>query len=352
MEQLIGFGSGVVGHSRILGLLEREFASPANSYMFVGAAGVGKATIARAFAAALLCPQGEDHGSEGCRSCRLVLTGRHPDLVLLEPEGRQSLGVSQARETIAQAVLAPVESARKVFLIEEGSSMTVQAANALLKTLEEPTPTTVFLLVVESETDLPATVSSRCRTIHVGRVDPEDIRTALAGLGVETERADALARISGGRPGLAFTLAKSTEAAEFRIAWLNVPLQVSDVPGEAFALAQAMLDTVEPLVGVRVEASESKASREKAEREARRSRQALLATGLELTASWYADAAAVQYGGPIRNTDIPVASLTRVPPTVAVRNCELCLDAVRDLNANLRPNLLMANLFLSLAAEA
>lgn len=348
MEQMTGFGAGVIGHQRVLGLLERELHAPANAYMFVGAAGVGKATIARAFAAALLCPTGGRH-SEGCRSCRLVQSGSHPDLTLVEPEGRLSLGVDQARATVAQAVMAPVESIRKVFLVEEASTMTVQAANALLKTLEEPTPTTVFLLAAEAEDDLPSTVASRCRTIHVGRVDPVDIRSALEELGVESERAEALARMSGGRPGLAFTLLGSTEAEEFRRTWLSLPLRVTDVPGDAFVLAQEMLAALDPLVEAR--AGDPSGSREKAERSARRDRQALLATGIETLASWYADAAAVQLGGPIRNTDVPVAALTRIAPTVAVRNAELCLDAVRDLSANLRPQLLLATLFVTLAAE-
>lgn len=327
---------GVVGHRRVLDLLAREAAEPANAYLFVGAASVGKATVARAFAARLLCAQGGQH-PEPCRVCRLVAAGTHPDLIVVAPEG---MGVDQARETIARAMLSPVEAARKVFVFEEAGTMTEQAANALLKTLEEPTPTTVFILVAESELDLPATVASRCRTVHFGRVDEDELVAALRARGVEEGRAEALARMAGGRPGLALTLASSPRVAEFRRTWLELPLRVTPRPGEAFLLAGEMLESVEPLIP-------NDASR----REQRRARQALVATGLEILASWYADAAAVQYGGPVRNRDVPVADLLRVTPAVAVRNAELALEAVTDLYANLRPQTLLARLFVELAGD-
>lgn len=338
---------GVIGHGRVTDLLQREAASPANAYLFVGAAGVGKATVARRFAALLLCPEAGVHET-ACRSCRRIESGNHPDLVVVEPEGRQTLGVEQARATIQRAVLGPVESERKVFLFEEAGLMTDQAANALLKTLEEPTATTVFLLVTESEDQLPATVASRCRTVHFGRVDDGVIIEALSAR-IPTEQAEALARMAGGRPGLALTLIASEQVAEFRTAWLSLALRVTERPGEAFLLAEEMLESTEPLAEAAQESEGT--SSEQAAKNRRRARQALLATGLEILASWYADAASVQFGGPIRNRDVPVASLTRVPPGVAVRNAELVLDAVTDLQANLRPQLLLANLFTSLAGE-
>ncbi|HSJ28922.1 MAG TPA: hypothetical protein VLB67_11975, partial [Acidimicrobiia bacterium] len=78
---------------------------------------------------------------------------------------------------------------------------------------------------------------------------------------------------------------------------------------------------------------------------------ALLASGLEILASWYADAASLQFGGPVRNTDLDVTDLTLVSAARAIRNADLALDAVLDLQANLRPQLVLANLFTSLAAD-
>src|SRR5690606_40198536 len=102
-------------------------------------------------------------------------------------EGKTTLGVEQARNVVSQAAMSPVEGERKVFLFEEAGLMTEQAANALLKTLEEPTPTTVFILVAESEDELPSTIASRCRTVHFGRVSEEELVDRLTGSGVEEE---------------------------------------------------------------------------------------------------------------------------------------------------------------------
>ncbi|MDH4309149.1 MAG: DNA polymerase III subunit [Acidimicrobiia bacterium] len=340
-DQMRLFGD-VVGHQRVLELLAREVAAPANAYLFVGAAGVGKATVARRFSALLLCPEAGGHTGE-CRSCRRVMSAAHPDLI--EPDARQGLGVDQARSTIHQASLSPVEAARKVFLFDDAGTMTDQAANALLKTLEEPTATSVFVLVAEFEEQLPTTVASRCRTIHFGRVGEPMLVSALVERGVEEAQARVVAGLAGGRPGLAFSLLHSDAASAFRQQWLAVPSRASSRPGESFRLAAEMLATVEPLL------EDAGEELPKDERMRRRGRLALLSAGLELVASWYLDAAAVQLGGPIRNKDVPLAMLTSVTPGDAVTRAERTLDAAVDLEANLRPQLLLADLFADLALD-
>jgi len=336
----------IVGHERVVQLLVREATAPSNAYLFVGATGVGKAAVARRFAAVLLCPEGGSH-REPCRSCRRVLAASHPDLILVEPEGRQTVGVEQARATVHQASLSPVEADRKVFIFEDAGSMTDQAANALLKTLEEPTASTTFILVAEHENQLPTTVASRCRTVHFGRVGDDVLAAALVDRGVEDVHAEVLAGLAGGRPGLALAVLSSPEISGFRTAWLSVPLRASSRPGEAFLLASEMIESVDPLLeGVGADLPE-----EQSKRAQKRARQSLLATGLELVASWYLDAAAVQLGGPMRNRDVPVASLTTVTPRLAVSRAERVMNAVVDLEANLRPQLLLADLFADLAND-
>jgi len=147
--------AGVIGHERVVELLRREVAAPAQAYLFTGPDSVGKATLAVRFAAAMLCAQGGEHEIE-CRSCRLVRTGVHPDVTVVEPEGATSLGVDQARAVVTRASLRPVESDRSIFLFPEAGSMTEQAANALLKTLEEPIAYAEFLLEAESEEEFTA----------------------------------------------------------------------------------------------------------------------------------------------------------------------------------------------------
>lgn len=339
--------AGIIGHAGPIDLLMRELGRPAGAYLFVGAAGVGKATVGLAFAAGLVCPTRLVH-TEPCKSCRRAGTGNHPDIAMVEPEGRQSLGVEQVRKTITQAVLTPVESARKVFLFPEADAMTDQAASALLKTLEEPTATTVFVLVVESEDDLPATVASRCRTVHFGRVPDIELAAALAERpGVDSLRAADLARVAAGRPGLALGLLERPEVGRYREGWLSIPGRVTDRTGEAFVIAAEMLAMTDEVVPEPAD----DLSKEQGDRERRRARQALLAAGLEMLASWYADAASLQFGGPVRNTDLDVADLTMVSAARAIRNADHALDAVLDLQANLRPQLVLANLFTTLASD-
>jgi len=348
--QVVSFDlfTGLIGHGPVVDLLRRDAVNAAHAYLFVGPDGVGKAVVARAFAGLLLCPEGGAH-DVACRSCRRIQTGNHPDLVMVEPEGRTSLGVDQARTMISQASLVPVESARRVFLVEDAGMMTEQAANALLKTLEEPTASTVFLLVAESEDDFPPTVASRCRRVHLGRVLEDELVAALEQRGLESAEARVVALVAGGRPGFALSLATRPEVADVRKAWLAVPERVTGRPGEAFLLAEEILGLIEP---VAADLAGDQPSSEAKERARKRALHSLLASGLEILASWYADAASLQLGGPIRNRDLSLPSLTQIPPARAIENAGRVLDAVVDLAGNLRPLPLLASLFTALGSEA
>jgi len=347
----------VIGHGTIVDLLERELGRPTQAYLFVGPGSSGKATVARRFAAGLLCPDADP----GC--LRRALEGNHPDLTIVEPDGRTSLTVDRARSTVARASLAPIESDRKVILFEEAGLMNDGAANALLKTLEEPTRSTIFILIAESEDDLPATVASRSRTVFFGRVPDAVVVEALEARGVEPEAAAHAARTSGGRPGLALMLATRPEVAAFRDAWLSVPRRLQSAPGEAFRLAESIVAASEPLleaVGERWEAEVRaagddgavKAVKERHDREQKRATAALHVTGLEILASWYRDAAAAQFGAVARNRDVPGAELVAATPAAAVAHAERVLRTIDSLDANQRPELALASLFSDLATPS
>ena len=350
--------SGVIGHERVISLLSNEIAQPAHAYLFVGPNGVGKATVARLFAAALLCADSGEH-NEQCSSCRRVASGNHPDVLAVEADGASSLGVDQARSTIGSANMTPVEGTRKIILIAEAGLMTNSAANALLKTIEEPTASTMFVMVTESENDLPATVASRCRTVQFGRVSELGLQAVLEKTGLEAQQAQNAARISGGRPGLALALATQPDVATFRQAWLAVPSRVTPKPGEAFRLVEELSLVSEPLmeaIKARHEDEESgsdtKAVRQRREREIKRASQALTITGLEILASWYADAAVAQFGGEVRNRDVNAVDLVLVRPATAVRNADMVLDTVTALRANQRQQLVLVDLFTHLGVSA
>ncbi len=340
----------VIGHAAVVGVLGRDVAEPAHAYLLVGPHGVGKAAVARRFAAGILC--GED---DRCR--RRVLRGLHPDLVLVEPDGRSAITVEQARNTVALANLAPVEADRKIFVLEEGGAMNDEAANALLKTLEEPTASTVFIVIAESEDDLPETVASRCRTVVFGRVPEEVVASGLVTLGVEPERAEQAARISGGRPGLAISLATRADVAAFRNVWMSVPLRLSEHPGDGYRLADEVAAAADPLLAalkerqldeaatLEAEGGLSKAVEQRQARELKRATTALHVSGLEILSGFYRDVAAAQLGAPVRNPDIPAPALTRLNPRRAVRNADRILEAIEAIEANQRPQLALAALF-------
>lgn len=337
----------VIGHQRVVALLESEMAEPAQAYLFAGPASVGKAMVATRFAAGLLAPAGgSDEARE--RAHRLVLSGSHPDLVLVEPEGATSIGVDQAREVVRRASMTSVEAGRTVFLFPEAGTMTEQAASALLKTLEEPGARVVFLLVAESEDQFPPTIASRCRVVRMSRVPVEEIAESLVARGVDPARAEGLAVVSAGRPGLALALMTRPEVAGFRELWLTIPRKVTPRPGDAQRLATIVLDQLSPLVD---DAVPSDLNKDQAQRAKRRVEMSLLVTGLEILASWYADSASLQMGGPIRNTDLDLGSLTDVSPRRAVRCAEMALDAVVDIQANLRRELVLTNLFAELGSD-
>jgi DNA polymerase-3 subunit delta' len=345
--------TGVIGHDAVCGVLERDVPQPAHAYLFVGPLGVGKATVARRFAAGLLC--GND---EACR--RRVVRGLHPDLVLIEPDGRAAITVEQARNTVALANLAPVEGERKVFVFEEGGAMNDEAANALLKTLEEPTASTIFIVIAESEDDLPETIASRCRTVVFGRVPEADVVAGLVERGVDAARAEQAARISGGRPGLATSLATRADVAAFRNVWMSVPLQLSEHPGDGYRLADQVTAAAEPLMAALKERQQEEAATLEAEgsfsktveqrhvRELKRATVALHVSGLEILSGFYRDVAAAQLGAPVRNPDIPAPALTRLSPRTAVRNADRIMGAIEAIESNQRPQLALAALFTEL----
>jgi DNA polymerase-3 subunit delta' len=347
----------LVGHGGVLDLLNAELKSPAQAYLFVGPSNVGKASVARRFAAALV-------GGEDVEAVRRAKAGSHPDLILVAPEGRSSITVDQARDIVSGAVRSPLEADRKVFLLEEASMLNEQAANALLKTIEEPIASTTFVLVAESEDDLPLTIPSRCRTIVFGRVPEADIAAGLIELGVEPDDAHEAARISGGRPGLAVALAREPRVSSFREAWLSVPDRLTDHPGDAYRIANDVLSATEPLLEAVKARQQAEVERdfprgevpkpvlERQERELSRASDTLHVTGLELLASFYRDTAAAQLGAQVQNTDVPVASLTRVTTETAVGNASRVLDTIDALHANQRPLLALATLFLDLGTDA
>jgi DNA polymerase-3 subunit delta' len=212
-----------------------------HAWLFTGPPGSGRSVAARAFAAALLCPSG---GCGHCPSCLQVQAGTHADLLLVRPEGL-SYGVRQTRDLVLRAAGAPTGGRWQVVVFEDADRCTEQAANALLKAIEEPTPRTVWLLCAPSAEDLVPTIRSRCRVVTL--VVPASAAVAKVLMtrdGIEPAAALAAARAAQGHVGRARRLALDSAAAARRADVLRVPVQATSL-GPALSAAAALVRTAE-----------------------------------------------------------------------------------------------------------
>lgn len=199
----------VFGHAWAQRLLQSAVLSgrASHAYLFAGPDQIGKTTLARAFAQALTChsPRPAENGLGACgqcRSCRLAASGSHPDHRLIEPEGDQ-LKIEQMRDLIREATLSPIEGRYKIFIIRRFDFANTHAANALLKTLEEPSDSTRILLTSGQGALLP-TITSRCQVLNLRTLPLPTLAAALCtGWQAPPEQAELLARLSGGRLGWA-----------------------------------------------------------------------------------------------------------------------------------------------------
>jgi DNA polymerase-3 subunit delta' len=213
----------------------------AHAWLLTGPPGSGRSVAARAFAAALLCP---DQGCGSCPSCRQVRAGSHADLMLVRPDGL-SYGVRQTRDLVLRAATAPTGGRWHVVLFEDADRATEAAANALLKAIEEPAPRTVWLLCAPSAEDLVPTIRSRCRLIVLRTPSSAAVADVLVRRdGVDPERALAAARAAQGHIGRARRLATDADAARRREEALRIPLGVTSL-GPALNAAAALVRTAE-----------------------------------------------------------------------------------------------------------
>jgi DNA polymerase-3 subunit delta' len=211
-----------------------------HAWLFTGPPGSGRSLAARAFAAALLCDR---HGCGECASCRQVAAGAHADVLLVRPDGL-SYGVRQTRDLVLKAAAAPVYGRWRIVLFEDADRSTEQAANALLKAIEEPSPRTVWLLCAPYADDLPTTIRSRCRLVTLVTPRTSAVTEVLEAEGVPPERARAAALAAQGHIGRARRLATDEEAARRRGEVLRVPGQTGSL-GEALRSAAALVKAAE-----------------------------------------------------------------------------------------------------------
>jgi DNA polymerase-3 subunit delta' len=182
-----------------------------HAYLFVGAPGVGKGTFGRELAKALLCDNVRERleACDQCPSCHQADAGTHPDLFLAgRPSNNVELPIEVVRELCGQLALKPMRGGRKIGILEDADDLNDASANAFLKTLEEPPPGSILILIggAAAETQLP-TIVSRCQIVRFAPLPPAVMKELLAERGVsDRAKVERLARLSGGSIGQALAL--------------------------------------------------------------------------------------------------------------------------------------------------
>jgi DNA polymerase III subunit delta' len=183
--------SAIAGHRPVIDLLSRALARQTlpPSLVFAGPAGVGKRLTAVALAQAMNCQRAVSTATDArtaaldacgtCASCTRIARGVHADVFLVEPGDSGTIKVDQVREAIDRTAYRPFEGKRRVVIIEEADALVPEAQNALLKTLEEPPPASVFVLVTTRPDMLLPTVRSRCQRLRFGPLAPADVAAVL-----------------------------------------------------------------------------------------------------------------------------------------------------------------------------
>ena len=328
---------------------------PAHAYLFYGPPGVGKRPAAVAFAGELIGDPGR------------VERGAHPDLYLVEPVGDQ-IRIDDIRELRRDLHMRPFEADRRVYLVYSAETMNEDAADALLKDLEEPPPYAVIVLVADDLGPLPETIRSRCQLVPFTRLSERAIREEIDARapGLEPDQAASLARLASGRLDRAARLL-DPESARRREALLEVARSVyTDPEFEPGAAAQRILDGAKECgaeakrkaeEGLELLDLPTREAEQRVRRAARGAEREELLASLEELASWYRDLVVVAVGAERAVVHADRREVLEQDGTTdrlagAERSCELVRETWRAFEEfNLSPPLALEALFVKLRRE-
>jgi DNA polymerase-3 subunit delta' len=324
----------VRGHDGLVDAFRRAAARGrlAHAYLFTGPGGVGKRLFAQELGKALLCERSTSDALEACDhcpSCLLVDAGSHPDLrTFARPEDKHELPIDLIRTLCHEFALKAARGRGKIVIVDDADDFTEEAANAFLKTLEEPPPRSLLLLISSNAEQHLATIRSRCQTVPFAPLPAEVVADVLRQLGQCEESAiPRLVRLAGGSPGRALELADPDLWAFRRTLLAGLARDQVDSAG----LARAWTEFVE------------EAGKESA---AQRRRAALV---LRLMLAFLTDALSLGVGGAVRTTesdDMPALEslVRRVDPDTLLQLVERCLEADEHIDRRVQLVLVLESL--------
>jgi DNA polymerase-3 subunit delta' len=349
----MGFGR-LVGQERAVRVLRSAIARDrvAHSYLFTGPESVGKSTAAMLFAQALNCQasvageasvaceaEPEDAPCGRCRSCTLIERGNHPDVRLLKPDlaKRKSVITIDAlrQQFVYDVQLRPVMGRYKVYLLDHVERTAPMAVHTILKTLEEPPPYVVTVVVTDNPDELPSTIPSRCQKVAFQLVGTHAIEAKLRELELDAHTAAAIARLSGGRIAWAIRAAQRPEVLAARRELLDLCTHMvgsglpsalrlaEDIKVQAAKLVQAQVAPADESEGE--EAGEPTGATFGSERRLR----AELPWCLDVIVSWYRDLLTVGQQIPLLNPDYEAVMRERSRPEM-FHQAECAIESILE----------------------
>ncbi|MDQ3981057.1 MAG: DNA polymerase III subunit delta' [Actinomycetota bacterium] len=359
---------GIASVERVAAQLAAGEAS--HAWLLTGPRGAGKRSAALAMAAALVCEEGAGAGCGRCSACSRALRDRHPDVHVVEPEGA-IIPVDVIREAvIPEAARSPFEAAYKVFVVADADRMNDAAQNALLKTLEEPQPDTVFVLVSDHEEEVLETIRSRCRIVRLEAVPAQRIVALLVDAGAGPAEAERAAALADGDVERARALALDESAGARLELWrgipprLTSPLDALDAAAEVLAEAKGAAKAREKQQKTEVTAlaeamgegrgtsTARNALAKRHRRELRRVEEDVLVEALGALGAFYRDVLAARKGAGAGDDLVSAWARCPIPDAALVAAAARCVETTGTFTYNANASLAIEATLVELARLA